>query len=132
MGMSLRGEARFFRAERSLIGRCVEPVVASLAVVGITTLAVGGIEARLPHDHLVFIYLLPAVLIAIRYGSLSAMGVTVASGLAAAYFLYAPRFSFLIARPLDLVELILFCVLALLAAQVVSGFAGDGAMLRRR
>jgi K+-sensing histidine kinase KdpD len=132
VGMSLREGFGCSGAERTPVRRWIVSISASLVVVGMTTLALGAIESRSQHDHLVFIYLLPAVLIAIRYGSLTAMGVTVASGLAAAYFLYAPRFSFLIARPLDLVELILFCVLALLAAQVVSGFAGDGALLRRR
>jgi len=130
--MSLRGEVESSGAERSLISRWAEPLAASLGVVAMTTLVVAAIEARLQHDHLVFIYLVPAVLIAIRYGSWSAIGVTIASGAAAAYFLYAPRFSFMIARPLDVMELILFCLLALLAAQVVSGLAGAGSMMRRR
>jgi hypothetical protein len=45
--------------------------------------------------------------------------------------LYAPYFSFLIASPLDLLELALFCLLALLASQVVSGFASDRDVARR-
>ena len=60
------------------------------------------------------------------------MCVTIASGLAASYFLYAPRFSFQIANPLDVLELALFCLLALLASQVVSGFANDDEVARRR
>ena len=90
------------------------------------------IDAPLQHDHLIFIYLVPTALIAIRYGSISAMCVAIVSTFAAAYFLYAPRFSFVVASPLDLLELILFSLLALLASQVVSGFANDSEVEKRR
>jgi len=125
--MSLRRES--FETARSRVHRWVESLSASLAIVGITTLAVAAVEARLQPDHLVFIYLAPAVLIAIRYGIISAIGAIITSSLAAAYFLYAPRYSFMMARPLDVMELALFCLLALLASQVVSGFAGDDSMV---
>ena len=75
---------------------------------------------------------MPTTLIAIRYGSLSAMGVIIASSLAAAYFLYGPPFSFEVGNRLELMELILFSMLALLASQVVSGFANDSDVAKRR
>ena len=90
------------------------------------------IDAPLQQDHLIFIYFLPTALIAIRYGSISAMCVAIASTFAAAYFLYAPRFSFMVDSPLDLLELIFFSLLALLASQVVSGFANDRDVAKRR
>ena len=62
----------------------------------------------------------------------AAMRFTIASIFVAAFFLYAPYFSFLVASPLDLLELGLFCLLALLASQVVSGFASDDDVARRR
>jgi len=55
-----------------------------------------------------------------------------ASSLAAAYFLYAPRFSFAIANRLEILELVLFSLLALLASQVIAGFAKDGGVEKRR
>ena len=88
--------------------------------------------ASLQHDHLIFIYFVPTALIAIRYGSVPAMCVTIASTFAAAYFFYAPRFSFKVESPLDLLELILFSLLGLLASQVVSGFTRDSDVVRRR
>ena len=75
---------------------------------------------------------MPTALIAIRYGSISAMGVIIASSLAAAYFLYGPPFSFEVGNQLELVELVLFGMLALLASQVVSGFANDSDVEKRR
>ena len=90
------------------------------------------IDASLQHDHLIFIYFVPTALIAIRYGSVPAMCVTIASTFAAAYLFYAPRFSFKVESPLDLFELTLFSLLGLLASQVVSGFAKDGEVEKRR
>ena len=117
---------------RSFQRKWVTPITVSLLLVVLTTVVLWPFEAQLKHHHLIFIYLMPASLVAIRYGSISAMCVTIASGLAAAYFLYAPRFSFQIANPLDGLELALFCLLALLASQVVSGFASDDEVARRR
>jgi K+-sensing histidine kinase KdpD len=112
--------------------RWVTPITVSLALVAMTTALLWLIEARLNHEHLIFVYFVPTALIAIRYGSISAMCVTLASSFAAAYFLYPPQFSFLITSPLELLELGLFSLLALLASQVVSGFANDREVAKRR
>jgi K+-sensing histidine kinase KdpD len=112
--------------------RWITPATVSLALVSLTTVILWVIEARLNQEHLIFIYFVPTTLIAIRYGSLSAMGVTIASSFAAAFFLYPPQFSLLVANPLDVMELILFVLLALLASKVVSGFANDREIEQRR
>ena len=117
---------------KSLVRRWFTPITVSLALVGFTTLFLWAIQPALQQEHLIFIYFVPTTLIAIRYGSLSAMGVIIASSLAAAYFLYGPPFSFEVGNRLELVELILFSLLALLASQVVSGFANDSEVEKRR
>jgi len=129
--MSLRREPES-STEPSLVRRWITPVTVSLVLVAITTAILWVLQLRLQQDHLVFIYFVPTTLIAIRYGSLSAMVVTIASGLAAAYFLYPPNFSFLVGSRLELLEIVLFCMLALLASQVVSGFANDDNVVKRR
>jgi K+-sensing histidine kinase KdpD len=115
----------------SFVRHWASPLTMSLAVVALTTLLVWTILPRLQHQHLIFIYFIPTAFIAIRYGSISAIGVTIASTLVAAYFIYPPRFSFVIADRLEVTELILFCLLALLASQVVSGFAKDPKTVKR-
>jgi K+-sensing histidine kinase KdpD len=97
-----------------------------------TTAVIWLAEARLQQDHLILIYFVPTALIAIRYGSVSAMGVAIAGAFAAAFLIYPPRFSFMVESPLDLLELALFSLLALLASQVVSGFASDREVVARR
>ena len=130
--MSLRSEMEFSRTGNSFLRRWVSPITASAVLLALTTAFVWLIDVPIQNDHLIFIYFVPTALIAIRYGSISAMCVTIVSTFAAAYLLYAPRFSFMVANPLDLMELILFSLLALLASQVVSGFANDREVERRR
>ena len=98
----------------------------------LTTVALWLLQPQVNRQHLIFIYLVPPSLVAIRYGSISAMCVTIVSSFIAAFFLYVPYFSFLVDSPIDLLELGLFCMLALLASQVVSGFAGDREVAKRR
>jgi K+-sensing histidine kinase KdpD len=130
--MSVRADLESSGLEKSFLRRWVTPITVSAVLLALTTGFVWMIDAPLQHDHLIFIYLVPTALIAIRYGSISAMCVAIVSTFAAAYFLYAPRFSFAVASALDLLELILFSLLALLASQVVSGFAKDSDVKKRR
>ena len=116
----------------SLFRRWISPITVSLLLVAFTTAILWALQPQLQQEHLIFIYFVPTTLIAIRYGSLSAMVVIIASSLSAAYFLYPPSFSFMVASRLEVLEIILFCMLALLASQVVSGFAKDGEIVKRR
>jgi K+-sensing histidine kinase KdpD len=110
----------------------VTPIAVSLILVALTTALLWLIDAQLEQQHLIFVYFVPTALVAIRYGSISAMGVTIVCSLLAAYLLYPPHFSFLVSSPRDVLELVLFCLLALLASQVVSGFASDRDVEQRR
>jgi K+-sensing histidine kinase KdpD len=129
--MSVRADLEYSGIVRSFLRRWVTPITVSAVLLALTTAFVWMIDEPLQHDHLIFIYLAPTALISILYGSISAMCVAIVSTFAAAYLLYAPRFSFMVASPLDLLELILFSLLALLASQVVSGFAKDNEVKRR-
>ena len=115
----------------SLFRRWISPITVSLLLVAATTALLWVLQPQLQQEHLIFIYFVPTTLIAIRYGSLSAMVVIIASSLSAAYFLYPPSFSFMVASRLEVLEIILFCMLALLASQVVSGFAKDDEVIKR-
>jgi len=130
--MSMRAVGEFVEIGSSRLRRWISPITVSAALLALTTVFLWLIDASLQHDHLIFIYFVPTALIAIRYGSVSAMCVTIAATFAAAYFFYAPRFSFRVDNPLDLFELILFSLLALLASQVVSGFAKASDVEKRR
>ncbi len=68
-------------------------------------------------QHLVFFYLMPTALVAVLYGSRPAMLGAVAATICAAYFLYAPLYSFSVANPVELGEIFCFAALALIGAK---------------
>jgi K+-sensing histidine kinase KdpD len=65
----------------------------------------------------VLVYLLPTIFIAVYFGSTIAVLTSFASGLAAAYFLLPPQFSFYVADRLHVAEL--GFTLAVIASKVV-------------
>src|SRR4029079_11815918 len=99
--MSVRADLDDAGHKKSILRRWVTPITVSALLLVLTTAFIWQIDAPLQHDHLIFIYLLPTALIAIRYGSISAMCVAIVSMAAAAYFLYAPRLSFSVSSQLD-------------------------------
>ena len=129
-GMSVYGDLKF--GETGNLRGWVTPITVSVLLVALTTAIVWLIGPSLQQQHLIFIYFVPTGLIAIRYGSIPAMCVALASTFAAAYFFYAPRFSFMVENPLELLEIVFFSLLALLASQVVSGLANDRNVEARR
>ena len=105
---------------RSVVGRSIKPLLGSLIAVALTTAVLMIIDARLQPRHLVIGYLLPVTIIAIRYGSIFAVLTATASGITAAYFLLPPKYSFRIDEPLHAVELVMFMMLALIAAKITA------------
>lgn len=128
---SLHSEPSPLRSRLTFLRHWASPVVVSLVLVVLTTSLVWAFLPRLQHEHVIFIYFVPTAFIAIRYGNVSAFAVAICSTIAAAFFIYPPRFSFAMASGLEATELVLFCLLGLLASQVVSGFAKDSMTVKR-
>src|SRR5262249_30806630 len=100
-------------------------VMASIAAVAVTTIALLIVDSLAAVDHLVIAYLLPATLIAVYFGSTFAFLTSFASGLSAAYFLFPPKFSLYIADSLHVAELGFFMLLALTASKAVAAITHD-------
>jgi K+-sensing histidine kinase KdpD len=101
------------------------PIVISLVAVLLTTAVLFFINSYLAAQHLVLGYLLPTMFIAVYFGSTIAVLTALASGVAAAYFLFPPLFSFYIADPLHIAELGFFTLLAIVASKAVGVLADD-------
>jgi len=113
--------------ERSVmrIGRTGARIAISVATIVLITAILFELRERLQLHALIFVYFLPTTLIAILYGSVVAMIAIITSDLLAAFFILPPLFSFRVEDPNDIVEMVLFTILALMAAQVVSGISKD-------
>ena len=103
----------------------IRPVAICLVAVLVTTLVLSTIDSFVPSEHLMLGYLLPTIFVAIYFGSTLAVLTSFASGLAAAYFLLPPEFSFYIDDPVHVAELGFTIVLAIIASKVVGVLAID-------
>jgi K+-sensing histidine kinase KdpD len=110
---------------KAAIVELITPVVVSFAAILLTTLVLFMIDSYLATEHLVLFYLLPTIFIAIYFGSTIAVLTSFASGLAAAYFLLPPQFSFYIADRLHMVELGFTILLAVIASKVIGVLTCD-------
>ena len=113
------------RASQSSMLEWVTSVVVAATAVLLTTFVLLAIDSHLAPEHLILGYLLPTIIIAMHYGSTVAVFTSFISGLAAAYFLFLPKFSFYIADPLNLAELAFFFLLAVTASKAVALPAGE-------
>lgn len=93
-------------------------VAVSLGVVGITTgvlvylkLTTAGLH------HPIFVYLPLIALLALAFGSAAALSGAAAAIAAAAYFLYDPAYSFVVANALEVGDLLWFALLAVIAVK---------------
>ena len=96
------------------------PVVMALAAVLATTVLLLAVDTQLATEHLVLGYLLPTMIIAVYYGSTFAVLTSFISVLAAAYFLFPPKFSFYITNITHIAELGFFLMLAIIASKAVA------------
>jgi K+-sensing histidine kinase KdpD len=116
-----RGNGKHARSSKlnAVTVELVAPVLISCAAILLTTLVLFMIQSYLATEHLLLVYLLPTIFIAIYFGSTVAVLTSLASGLAAAYFLLPPQFSFYVADSLNIAELGFTTLLAVIAGKVV-------------
>ena len=115
----------------------VLPVALSLAAILLTSLVLVETHSELSAlhvwgepEHLALAYLLPTIFIAVFFGSTIAVMTSLASGLAAAYFIYPPQFSILIDNPEHVAELGFIIVLAITASKAVAVITDDKPLAR--
>ena len=115
------------------IFRRVAPVALVFAVVSVVTAVLWFIRSStVGPQHLVFFYLLPIALVATLYGSLLATLYGIAATFCAAFFLYDPLYSFYVATPLDVGELVCFVGLALIGAKCAADLLQPRVALRQQ
>jgi K+-sensing histidine kinase KdpD len=110
---------------RLLTLELIAPVAGSLGAVLLTTAILLVLDAQLEAQHLVIGYLIPTTVIAILYGSTLAFVTSAVSSVAAAYFLFPPKFSLYIANPLHIAELGFFILLAVIASKATALLTHD-------
>ena len=106
----------------------IVPVAVSLVAILWTTMVLTAVQSNLmaeDPEFLALAYLLPTIFIAVFFGSTLAVASSFASGLAAAYFIYPPKFSLYIADPRHVAELGFILLLAVTASKAVGVLTDD-------
>lgn len=98
----------------------VIPTLIGLVAVGLITTIMMIFSAYFVSEHLIFFYLFPIAAIAMFYSSTPAFLTSIGSALGVAYFLFPPVFSLRIKEPLQIVELVIFCMLAFIASKAAN------------
>jgi len=108
-----------------LFVRIAAPASASILAIALATVVIRVVDVHFGPQHLVFVYILPITLIAFRFGPAAAIMTAIASALCAEFFVYPPKFSLYVAKPLHVAELIFFVVLSVATTQFVAVLAEE-------
>jgi len=90
----------------------------ALVLVGVTTAGIGVIVRFVDLGHVGAIYLIPVLVSAMRWGLAPALLAAMTSVAASAFFFYAPIYSFQVHDWEQLVDLILFTIVAVVTSQL--------------
>jgi two-component system sensor histidine kinase KdpD len=94
--------------------------LANLLLVAATTLIIYAAATLLDAHYLIVLYLVPIVFAMLRSGFVQGLVVVLLSALAVSFFYYEPVYSFYVADAEELVELVIFAILAVVIAYLVT------------
>jgi two-component system, OmpR family, sensor histidine kinase KdpD len=119
--------ARFERIRRELRGSAI-----ALLMVAATTLVVYALTLSLEIRRGSAVYLLPVLLAGWHLGLVPALVAAVAGVLMSGYFFFSPYYSFYISRPNEIVNLLLFMVVAAVTSHLANSMKQQTEIARKR
>ena len=108
-------------------------VVASLALVWVATVGLVVVNNTfVPLNLVPLIYMLPVVLAATQWGIVPGLVAAFAGAAAADFFFYPPLYSFELQNPQDIVDLLLYLLVAVVTSNLAARLKNEAVALRRR
>lgn len=104
----------------------------SLALVAVTTVLLGIVIQLTDIRHITIGYVVPVMIAAIRWGVIEATIAALMAVAASAFFFYAPIYDFRVHDPLQVVELILFLLVALVTGHFATLLRMEAERANRR
>jgi K+-sensing histidine kinase KdpD len=108
------------------------PLGATFALVWLATVSLVVINYFVPFNLVSLIYMLPMVVAATQWGVGPGIVAAVAGAAAADFFFYPPLYTFWIRDPQNVVDLILFLLIALVTSNLAARLKNEASALRRR
>jgi two-component system sensor histidine kinase KdpD len=108
------------------------PIVATLALVWLATIGLVVLNSFAPLDLVPLIYMLPVILAATQWGLVPGLVAAVAGAAAADFFFYPPLYSFWLENPRDVIDLLLYLLVATVASNLAARLKTKADTLSRR
>jgi two-component system sensor histidine kinase KdpD len=105
---------------------------ATLAVVWLATVSLVVINYFVPFNLVTLLYMLPVVVAATQWGLGPGILAAVAGAAAADFFFYPPLYTFWIRDPQNVVDLVLFLLIAVVTSNLAARLKNEAVALRRR
>jgi K+-sensing histidine kinase KdpD len=115
-----------------LVGANALPLVATLALVWVATVALVVINYFVQLNFVPLIYMVPVVIAATQWGILAGIVAAVAGTAAADFFFYPPLYSFWLSHPQDAVDLTLFLLVAIITSNLAARLKREAETTKRR
>ena len=107
-------------------------VVAALALVWVATVALVVVNNFVPLNLVPLVYMLPVVLAATQWGIVPGLVAAFAGAAAADFFFYPPLYSFELQNPQDIIDLLLYLLVATVTSNLAARLKNEAVALRRR
>jgi K+-sensing histidine kinase KdpD len=108
------------------------PVVSALALVWLATVALVVINSFVPLNLVPLVYMLPVVLAAAQWGIVPGLAAALAGAAAADFFFYPPLYTFWIQNPQDVIDLLLYLLVATVTSNLAGRLKNEAAISHRR
>ena len=124
--------ARYAGRRVSLVAGQAIPLGATLALVWLATVGLVVINYFVPFNLVTLIYMLPVVVAATQWGLGPGIVAAVAGAAAADFFFYPPLYTFWIRDPQNVVDLVLFLLIAVVTSNLAARLKNEAVALQRR
>ena len=108
------------------------PLVATLALVWLATISLVVVNYFVQFNLVPLLYMLPVVVAATQWGVVPGIVAAVAGAAAADFFFYPPLYTFWIRDPQDVIDLMLYLLIALVTSNLAARLKNEAVSLRRR
>jgi K+-sensing histidine kinase KdpD len=120
------------RARTNFVVPHAIPVVATLAMVWLATVGLVVVNSFFPFDLIPLVYMLPVVVAATQWGILPGLVAAFAGAAAADFFFYPPLYSFWLQNRQDLIDLLLFLLVAIVTSNLAARLKNEAVAVGRR
>ncbi len=119
------------RLRQSIAANAI-PTVATLVLVWLATVSLVVINYFIPFNFVTLVYMLPVVVAATQWGVWPGIVAAITGAAAADFFFYPPVYTFWIRDPQNVIDLVLFLLIALVTSNLAARLKNEAVNLRRR